>query len=234
MITRKKTRFASGTGAFVVFIILGMCVAGAAVAAAPAKELPSRAEIRSQLKSLSPDERESKIMELRRRYDSPAQGLGGRRGPDGGMNRETRERMERIQRDLRNMTPAEREGRIAEMRRRRDQSMRAGGALGPQGADLSQLTLAQREEFLKLRRKLQELPESERPAMLREFLSKLGIDYAPGPNGAVDRAQQFRQMRERMQARVAELEKKHADGTINEQEKRQLERMKQLGRNRSK
>lgn len=130
------------------------------------------------------------------------------------------------------MTPAEREARIAELRRRRDRSLKQPqeGVRGT--SEIGQLTLAQREEFLKLRRQLRELPEAERQAKLREFFSKLGTNTADGAKSPADRAQQFRLMRERMEARIKLLEGKLADGSISETEKRQLERMQRFRRDR--
>lgn len=215
--------------AVVAMLLLGASIGGAAEQTQPPKEFPSRADVRKQLQNLGPEEREARINALRREFDSPSPMTQGRR-PNGTMNREARQRMERLRREMQNLSPEERQARLAELRRQgaTPSPARAGDA---GAAAFSRLTPAQREEFLKLRRQLQALPEEERLARFREFFKQAGVsmngDGGRSPSG--NQRQQFQRMREQFQARMKELEKKKSDGTITEQEARQLERMKQSG-----
>ncbi len=215
-------------------VALAVTMSGALAEAAengnPVPKLPSRAEIREQLKGLEPSAREARIRELRERFDSPGPEGNGGRDRIVRMGPEARERMERLQRELRDLPPAEREARMAELRRQFGGRGRPEGAKGPAAVDLSKLTPEQREEFLKLRRRLQELPEAQRAAKLREFFAGIGVELRTMEGAAPDRARQFREMRERALARREMLEKKQADGTITEEEARQLERIKSFRR----
>jgi len=195
LIIMNQKNFTSGWRSPVaVMLFLWASICGAAEQTQRTKEFPSRADIREQLQKLGPVEREARINALRREFDSPSPMTQGRR-PNWAMNRDARQRMERLRREFQNLTPA------------------------------------QREEFLKLRRQLQDLPEEERLARFREFFKQAGVSM----NGEGDRSasgnqrQQFQRMREQFQARLKELEQKRSDGTITEQEARQLERMKQSG-----
>jgi len=195
LIIMNQKNFTSGWRSPVaVMLFLWASICGAAEQTQRTKEFPSRADIREQLQKLGPVEREARINALRREFDSPSPMTQGRR-PNWAMNRDARQRMERLRREFQNLTPA------------------------------------QREEFLKLRRQLQDLPEEERLARFREFFKQAGVSM----NGEGDRSasgnqrQQFQRMREQFQARLKELEQERSDGTITEQEARQLERMKQSG-----
>jgi len=194
MIMNQKNFTSGWRSPVAVMLFLWASICGAAEQTPRTKEFPSRADIREQLQKLGPVEREARINALRREFDSPSPMTQGRR-PNWAMNRDARQRMERLRREFQNLTPA------------------------------------QREEFLKLRRQLQDLPEEERLARFREFFKQAGVSM----NGEGDRSasgnqrQQFQRMREQFQARLKELEQKRSDGTITEQEARQLERMKQSG-----
>lgn len=234
-------------------VCLSLCLIcgpiAAAIAATAVSELPSRGEVRSLLKELPPGERESKIRGLRAEYGSVGQAYGRGRDSAGGMGQQARERMARFQREIQDLPPEEREARINEMRQRFGGGMPVPGRPGVKSeeVDLSRLSPAQRVEFLKLRRKLSELPAEERDSKMREFLSKAGLDAAsvgvqggrlsPGMAGELgdkEGHERFQQMREQAQERIANLEKKKADGSITEQEERLLERMKQFGERRGK
>jgi hypothetical protein len=213
--------------------------------AAAASELPSRAEIRSQLKELSPGDREAKIRGWREEYGSVGSTYGAGRDRMGGMSQEARERMARFQREIQKLPPEEREARISEMRRRYS-GMPAGAREQPQEIDLSRLSPAKRIEFLKLRRALSGVSAEERRSKINEFLLKAGLDPGKSPGSSVggtrrpspndmsddERRQRFQQMREQAWERIAVLEKKAADGTISEREEKALERMKQVGQGR--
>lgn len=199
------------------------------------------------LKELPPDEREAKIRALRAEYGSFGQSYGRGRDSSGGMSQQARERMARFQREIQNLPPEEREARIKEMRQRY-----GGGAPGRPGGkseelDLSRLSPDQRVEYLKLRRRLGGLSAEERDSTMREFLRKAGLDAkskavpgdrrSPGKAGELgdkERRERFQQMREQAQERIANLERKKADGSITEQEERLLERMRQFGERRGK
>jgi len=229
MIMNQKNFTSGWRSPVAVMLFLWASICGAAEQTPRTKEFPSRADIREQLQKLGPVEREARINALRREFDSPSPMTQGRR-PNGAMNRDARQRMERLRREFQNLSPEERQARLAELRRQ-------GAAMSPTragdagAAAFSRLTPAQREEFLKLRRQLQDLPEEERLARFREFFKQAGVSM----NGEGDRSasgnqrQQFQRMREQFQARLKELEQKRSDGTITEQEARQLERMKQSG-----
>lgn len=202
-------------------------VAGAAAEKAPLhKQLPSRAEVREQLRQMSPADREAGINALRREYGVSSSSASGV-GPYGAMNRGARQRMERLQREMRNLPADERRARLAEMRRRG--AFNEVDRPGKDGAALfSRLTPMQREEFLKLRRQLQGQPEEERMARFREFYEKAGVSKP----GAPEQPQRNDRMRRAFQARLAELERKKTEGVITAEESRQLERMKGIGRQR--
>lgn len=219
-----------------------VCGSDGVVKAASVGELPSRAEVRSLLKELSPGDREARIRGLRAEYGSGGQANGAGRDGSGAMNQQARERMARIQREMQNLPPEEREARMSEMRRRFGEGMPGRPEERSEEIDLSRLSPAQRVEFLKLRRKLGELPAEERESKMREFLSRAGLNAkgsvvptdpaTPGKAGDEDdkdRREQLRQMREQARERIANLERKKADGSITEQEARLLERMKQFG-----
>ena len=162
------------------------------------------------------------------------------------MSQDARERMARFQRELQNLPPEERAARINEMRRRYGAGMSTGARESSQEIDLSRLTPAKRIEFLKLRRELSGLSAEERRSKLGEFLRKAGVK--PGKSAGPDeggtrrpssrevsddeRRQRFQQMLEQAQKHITILEKKKANGSLSEQEERQLERMKQIGKGR--
>ncbi len=162
--------------------MLAMLASGgvAAESAQPSRSLPSRAEVREQLQKLAPADREARINALRREFDSPSPMTQGRR-PNGPMNREARQRMERMRREFQNLSPEERRARLAELRRQG--AGESSGRTGNVGASaFSRLTPVQREEFLRLRRRLEGASEEERMAKFREFFQKAGVSM----NGAAD------------------------------------------------
>ena len=74
----------------------------------------------------------------------------------------------------------------------------------------------------KLREELKNLSPEERQAKLKELREK---QQKLTPE---EREAQRKQIRERMEKRLADLHKKKADGTLTEQETKQLERLEQM------
>lgn len=122
---------------------------------------------------------------------------------------------EEVRKKIENLTPAEREAKIRELRERR----------GPAGST--------RQEWEKFREEIKDLSPELRSAKMKEWREKHALS---GPSAREElrnatpeqRAARMKEWRERLEKRVAGLRKKQTAGAISEDEQRQLERMEQM------
>ena len=167
---------------------------------------PERGELRERLKNLTPEERQEKLKELREKRGAL---------PDGPL----REELQKFRDEIKNLPPEERDARIKEFREKHPNLQAGPGVNGR----------PDRAEIEKFRDEIKGLPPAERDAKMKEWRAKnRGALPALRDLPPEERQAKRQEIKARMQKRLEEFRKKKADGTITEQESRQLERMEEM------
>lgn len=116
-----------------VILAAGTSLGSAAENGQPSKALPTRAEIREQLKKLPPEQREARVNALRREFGSPSTALPVRR-PYGAMKGDMRQRQQ-FQARMKELERKKTEGTITEQELRQLERIKQLGERGRQGGN---------------------------------------------------------------------------------------------------
>jgi len=125
---------------------------------------------------------------------------------------------EQIRESIKNLTPEERAARL--------KALREKGGLGAPAADA---ILKRRAEVEKFREEIKDLPPEQREARILEWREKNALGRpASATMSAEEREARRKLFQTRIEAHIANLNKKKADGSITEEETRRLQNMERM------